>query len=184
VSFKERKKMLTTGNKVAFVELLKKGKVLVRVPVDEKGNYRIPNLLPGSYTVRAYNGYIYSEPKTISVSEGQAVNLSFAFSILPENEVYAYPNPTKKGEITFHLVTSATNNEVKIKIYNIAGELVRVIEDKEINKSNFPVLEYLWNCKNEKGNNVASGVYIYQVKLKDKSTGKEEKVTKKLAIIR
>jgi len=61
---------------------------------------------------------------------------------------------------------------------------VKVIENKDINKNSFPVLKDLWNCKNEKGSDVASGVYFYIVQLKDKSSGKEEKVTKKLAIIR
>ena len=45
-----------------------------------------------------------------------------------------------------------------IKIFNIAGE--KVFETTTDSGSNF----YLWNVKNNAGNNVASGVYIYYIK--------------------
>lgn len=179
-----KRKILSTEKNVTFVELMQKGKTVVKVPVDERGNYSIPNLLPGEYYIRAYNGYLYSETKRVRVTEGQALSISFAFPLLEKDKVYAYPNPTKKGEITIHLVTSAINNEVKVSVYNVAGELVREIKDEEMNKTKFPVLEYLWNCRNDKGSKVASGVYIYIIKLEDRDTGREEKVTKKLAVVR
>jgi len=73
---------------------------------------------------------------------------------------------------------------MEILIYNIAGELVKKIPDGDISKVNGPIYEYDWDTRNEKRNRVASGIYLYLVKARDKSTGESAKVVKKLAIIR
>jgi flagellar hook assembly protein FlgD len=70
--------------------------------------------------------------------------------------------------IYFSNVTDGTN----IKIFNVAGEKVfeKTVEDSD---------EFLWNAKNNAGNNLASGVYFYYIQTPD---GK--KVKGKLAIER
>jgi len=70
---------------------------------------------------------------------------------------HCYPNPFKPnsglghGKITFTRLTSHS----KLRIYNIAGELVYDTE------TDTPIGELAWNVKNNGGENVASGVYIY-----------------------
>lgn len=66
-------------------------------------------------------------------------------------KAYCYPNPTKGDEITFNGLT----NNVKVKIYNIAGELI--YEGEWINTGG----SYKWNCVNKDSNKLASGSYIY-----------------------
>ncbi|MEW6619928.1 MAG: T9SS type A sorting domain-containing protein, partial [bacterium] len=68
--------------------------------------------------------------------------------------VYCYPNPTKKGEITF--ANLPQNRLIKIRIFNIVGELVYE-EERESNSAG----KITWTCRNSANERVASGIYIY-----------------------
>ena len=77
------------------------------------------------------------------------------------NNVYVYPNPYKKKFAGDYIYFSNVSQEAVIKVYNIAGELIKTIDK-------YP---YKWNISQE---NIASGVYIYIVTggSGGKSTGK------------
>jgi len=87
------------------------------------------------------------------------------------SNVIVYPNPFKPylghTEIYFKGLTEKTT----IKIYNIAGELVREIENVDG--------ETTWDARNNSGNKVASGVYIYII-----TNDEGNKKIGKLAIIK
>jgi len=184
IATREVRKALEANKEIAFVELKIGNEAICRVPVDINGNYAIPHLLPDRYIARAYNGYIYSEPQIVNLKEGQILTLNFTFQSMPEDSVYVYPNPTTTGQITIRYYLSYSNPEVEIKIYNIAGELVKTIPDNEINKSTPPIYKYNWNCQNDNNQKVASGTYIFTVSARDKTTGENVKVSKKLVVIR
>lgn len=75
-----------------------------------------------------------------------------------ENNVYAYPNPAKNCEfVRFSLLPYGAE---EINIYNIAGELVKTINVKDV----FDTRWYLDNNYNQK---VASGIYIFIVKTRE-----------------
>ncbi|MBI4752843.1 T9SS type A sorting domain-containing protein [Candidatus Desantisbacteria bacterium] len=87
------------------------------------------------------------------------------------NSVFCYPNPWKKNSSNFggdYIKFDKVSQGAYIKIYNIAGELVKEI----------PVTEYpqRWNIANEK---IASGVYIYTV-----TGGGEGKSVGKIGIVK
>ncbi len=67
-------------------------------------------------------------------------------------KVYCYPNPTK-NKITFANLTE----RVKVKIFNIAGELVygEYEHQSDVNA------QWSWDCRNNAGEKVASGIYSY-----------------------
>ncbi len=175
---------MSPGNGIAFVELEQRDKVIVRVPVEMEGNYSIPNLLPGRFIARAYNGTIYSNPRTVNLKEGETFKVNFVFSMIPEEEVYNYPNPAKSGSTTIRYYCGYSDPEAEIKIYNIVGELVRKVRDSEIDETEAPIYKFLWDCKNSSGKEVASGVYIYIVEVEDNGSGESKKVVKRLAVIR
>lgn len=82
------------------------------------------------------------------------------------NNVKVYPNPYKKGDANFggdYIYFDNVSQGATIRIYNIAGELI-----KEIGVVECP---QRWNVSCE---NIASGVYIYTVTGGDggKSVGK------------
>ncbi len=180
-----RSKSLSPKARLAFVELQKNENVIVRVAVDVSGHYQIPNLLPGTYTARAYNGRIYSNSKTIKIKEGQRLSIDFSFPLdLKESSVYNYPNPACEGYTTIRYSCANPNHRAKVRIFTISGELVREIKNSEIDGSQAPVYEYRWDLENDRGRGVSSGIYLYILELEEKSSGEKEQVTKKLAIVK
>ncbi len=95
--------------------------------------------------------------------------------------VYNYPNPAKNiTNFTFHI--SQVPDELSIRIYTVAGRLIKTIKpaisDLKIgfNKN------IVWDCRDEDGDIIANGVYFYKIKLvKD---GKSLTSVHKLAIIK
>ena len=82
-----------------------------------------------------------------------------------------YPNPFNPStNITFTVYGSQftvhTPIHTTLKIYNIRGELVRTLLD-EVKPPG--VYSVIWDGKNQKGDEVSSGIYFYQLKAKDHS---------------
>ena len=70
--------------------------------------------------------------------------------------VRAYPNPANaKASIEFRLTRVA---DVTLRIYTIAGKLVYTSEQEKVAEGKF-----IWECENNAGNRIASGIYIYSV---------------------
>jgi hypothetical protein len=69
-------------------------------------------------------------------------------------------------------------NWIKIKIYNIAGELIKIL-DPVISGDN---IEIIWDKKTTSGNNASTGIYIITMEYKDKDTGIISRKFEKLAI--
>lgn len=94
------------------------------------------------------------------------------------DQVVVYPNPFRlwrDDEVTFggkepdqRLTSDAT-----IRIYTISGELVTIIEETDGDGN------ATWDGKNQNGEEVVSGVYIYLITSDDGRT-----ITGKLAVIR
>ncbi|MFA5780416.1 MAG: SBBP repeat-containing protein [Elusimicrobiota bacterium] len=167
-----------------YVELLQRGRVIAKIDADTSGNYTIPNLLPGKYVVRAFNGVQMSEPAEIKVKEGEKIMLNFRWALgLVHENVYAYPNPCKDSVIIRYKAN--TNHIVTLRIYNIAGELVRTIKGDGSEFGVSSVKKIPWNLENDDGSEVASGIYIYILELKETADdGEKATVRKKLAIIK
>ena len=89
------------------------------------------------------------------------------------NKVTVYPNPYNPSGGYDHINFSHLTSQATIRIFNIAGELVRTIEETDNDGL------ALWYADNESGTPVASGVYIYIV-----TNPQGEKKTGKVAIIK
>lgn len=70
--------------------------------------------------------------------------------------IKAYPNPLNSR--LHSLTIEGLTGEADIKIYNVAGELVRTVEYTTANG------QASWDGKNDSGSTVASGVYIVYIK--------------------
>lgn len=93
--------------------------------------------------------------------------------IFDDEWIYTYPNPAKGSILTFKFVVNY-NSDIEIKVYNVAGEVVREFETKA---SAGIINEIKWDIKD-----IASGVYVYVFKAK--SVYGEKKVTKKFAVLK
>jgi subtilisin family serine protease len=81
-----------------------------------------------------------------------------------------YPNPFKPGEVNYTTIYFTTKRAVvdkSIGIYNLAGEMVLSVEGSSIYMDKWYddgyVYKYQWDGKNDSGERVASGIYVYVV---------------------
>ncbi|MCW8996086.1 MAG: T9SS type A sorting domain-containing protein, partial [Psychromonas sp.] len=107
------------------------------------------------------------------------------FYVFTENDitdVYNYPNPfARTTHFTFILKGNDKPDEVSIKIYTIAGRLIRDIKLSPSDMiTNFNKI--YWDGKDEDDDEVGNGVYLYKViaKFPDKT----KTITQKLAKVR
>ena len=96
-----------------------------------------------------------TSPEGLTPPEGQRMGVT----ILLQN----YPNPfNPECWIPFELSEKAN---VLIQIYNISGQLVKTIDlgEKEAGSYITQSRAAYWNGRNEDGDEIASGVYFYQM---------------------
>ncbi len=96
------------------------------------------------------------------------------------DKTFCYPNPCypSQGQIV-KIVNLPLNVNTTVYIYNIAGELIRILNETEEIEFGAVSETAVWDCKNEQGENVASGIYLYIV-----VTSQNKKVGKKIVIIK
>ena len=70
-----------------------------------------------------------------------------------------YPNPFNPSTIIRYDI--AEPGMVDLRVYDVTGALVKVLEARHRDRGRY---EVGWNGKNEKSEQVASGVYFYEVK--------------------
>jgi hypothetical protein len=98
------------------------------------------------------------------VEEEQITGLPKSF-VLYQN----YPNPFNPSTaIPFSVYDSqfVVHGPVHttLKVYNILGQLVKTLVDEEKSPGNYRII---WDGKDERSNEVTSGIYFYQLKTKD-----------------
>jgi hypothetical protein len=90
-----------------------------------------------------------------------------------QEKIRIYPNPcylNKDSVLNFINIPYLPGKRTEVRIYNLAGELVRVLKEgvdlKEDNIRRLTprVLHCFWDFKNESGNLLNSGVYLYLIK--------------------
>ncbi len=125
-------------------------------------NHGLTNHTVSAFAV-ANNGYIfagtngggvYRRLETTTVVEENIMGVPASFS-LEQN----YPNPFNPSTvISFQL---AVNSAVSLSIYNMNGQLVRKLVTGEMNAGRHNIS---WDATNERGQRVASGVYLYIIR--------------------
>ncbi len=89
-----------------------------------------------------------------------------------------YPNPfTTKTKFFIEHNQCCTDLKVVIQIYTISGKMVKSIV-KTINNEGFRYDGIEWDGKDEFGDKLARGVYIYKVSVTDSNKKKAEKIEK------
>ena len=175
---------LKEDGKIAYIELSNvKREVAVKAVVEDDGSFEIKNLLPGTYYVRGYDGSRWSSQSKVILEEGAKLLITLSFAGLPENEVYAYPNPCRDNEMVIRYYSGWVNPEGAIRIYTLTGEKVREATTGDFT-SGSGVYKFIWDLRNDSRRQVASGVYFYIVDLRDPATGEKKRVIKKLAVVR
>jgi len=139
---------------------------------DFRVEYQPENLQDGIYTLKAEAS---DASGNVSGSEPYAVS----FEVINESQItnfFPYPNPfSSRTQFVFTLTGSELPDDIIIQIMTVNGTVVREITMDEIGpiRIGHNKTDYAWDGRDEFGDQLANGVYLYQVKIF--TNGKEMK---------
>ena len=141
---------------------------------DGSGNFSIDNVQNGSYKLGVYRSGHASDPEMryfpimgapvtgqdFVLSPGSGVD-SHDKSVLPRKIKLAqnFPNPFNPSTTISFALPSAS--DVNITIFNASAQKIRTLVDRYCSAGQHQVV---WDGRNEAGEKVASGLYLYQLK--------------------
>ena len=160
------------------VELYQRGRLVATTTVDDAGRFRINRLLPGSYTLKVPNSSGGYTEMSVKLKPGQTLIVSPQGTLLKESSVYAYPNPAGK-RVTFHIESDYPSILKQVAVFDLTGRVIKVFKDADFSGGS-GVWEKAWDIPAS----VASGVYLYSVRVKVEATGETKKAVKKFAIVK
>ncbi|MBD3287694.1 T9SS type A sorting domain-containing protein [candidate division KSB1 bacterium] len=144
-------------------------------PVLEDGPFRLGAGRPDQCftgkmdNVRIYN-YSVSNPGTKVAEQTKEVPSRFSLS---QN----YPNPFNPTTTIKYTIPSA--EQVSLIVYDVLGRQVKKLVDKKMSAGEYNIH---WDGKNEADVNVASGVYFYQLEMKNEGVTKTQ--VRKMVLVR
>ena len=124
--------------------------------------YQPGTLEDGMYGLRVQATYASDNP---SGTQPYEIN----FEVVKETTIthfYPYPNPfSTSTRFVFTLTGSVIPDELKIQIMTVTGRVVREITQDEIGTINVGnnITDYAWDGRDEFGDQLANGVYLYRV---------------------
>ncbi|MHB1686185.1 MAG: type IX secretion system sortase PorU [Ignavibacteriaceae bacterium] len=139
-------------------------------------NYKLNNLDPGNYKLQVsawdvFNNYS-TKTTNFTVVNGQGLQIQ---------DVYNYPDPFA-GSTTFTFQQNLSQPlDVKIRIYTVAGRLIRQLEQNYVNDK---FVKIFWDGRDQDGDVLANGTYFYKILVKSLDGSYSKSVLGKMAIIR
>ncbi len=135
-----------------------------------------PTLKDGEYTLT-----VFGKDANGNIADSNGISKTFVV----DNEtkllnLYNYPNPFS-SETYFTFKLTQIPDEIDIKVYTIAGRLVKKIRLSG-NELDYDFNRIYWDGRDEDGDLLANGVYIYKVIMY--ANGKTQEITQKLAVVR
>jgi hypothetical protein len=118
------------------------------------------------------------EATDASKNESGKYNYKITFEVINKStitEVLNYPNPfTTSTRFVFVLTGNEVPDRLRIRIMTVTGKIVREIMKEELGNIHIGrnITDYAWDGKDEFGDRLANGVYIYKV-VTDFTSGKE-----------
>ena len=143
-------------------------------------NYPLRDISPGLHTLSLKAWDVYNNSST---SEIQFVVHDQDLELVISN-VLNYPNPFINYTEFWFNHNSSGDLSVSIQIFTISGKLVKTINGY-VNTSNSSSLsrDLSWNARDDFGDKVAKGVYIYRLTVRSDQIGKQVSKTEKLVIL-
>lgn len=143
-------------------------------------NFPLNNISPGVHTLKLKAWDVYNNS---SEAEIEFVVFNENEDLLIEN-VLNYPNPfIDYTEFWFNHNSSTTLN-VTIQIFTISGKLVKTISGlTDSSGSNSFSRDFHWDGRDDFGDRVAKGVYIYKLSVRSEALNKNISKIEKLVIL-
>jgi len=121
--------------------------------------------------------------KDASGNESGAQDYQIEFEVVTKSSVthlMNYPNPfSTSTRFVFTLTGSRIPDQIQIQIMTITGKVVREIDQFEIGPIRIGnnISEFAWDGKDEFGDQLANGVYLYRVKMRIDGANVEHRKT-------
>ena len=132
---------------------------------DFRVEYQPESLSDGIYTLKVQAA---DASGNLSGSEPYSIR----FEVINESQItnfFPYPNPfSTSTRFVFTLTGSEIPDDIIIQIMTVAGRVVREITQDEIGPIRIGnnITEYAWDGRDEYGDQLANGVYLYRVKVR------------------
>ncbi len=147
---------------------------LTWTPASEENDFKV-SLIPGPledgiYTLRITN-------------EDSLEPYEIQFEVINESQItnfYPYPNPFSTSvRFVFTVTGMEVPDEIKIQIMTVTGKVVREILQNELGPIRIGnnLTEYAWDGRDEFGDQLANGVYIYRVLIRKNGQFMEHRPT-------
>jgi len=139
--------------------------------------YTFSSMATGDYKIKVkawdvFNNFSSQEAAFTVVSADKGIVI---------RDLVNYPNPmTSNTTFTFQHNYSSTFNS-RIKIYTIAGRLIKTIESNDILEK---FVKIDWDGRDEDGNQIANGTYLYKLIVESADGSFKDNVLGKLSVIK
>ncbi|MBP8975726.1 MAG: T9SS type A sorting domain-containing protein, partial [Bacteroidetes bacterium] len=137
-----------------------------------------PSLSKGEHTLEI-------RVKDVTGNWSDSIATKIVFQVETESrllQVYNYPNPFSRTTYFTFIITGRTMpEEVLIKIYTVAGRLIKTIRCTQ-SELQAGFNRVYWDGRDAEGDEIANGVYLYKILMKCENETVE--ATQKLAIVR
>jgi hypothetical protein len=139
--------------------------------------YPFSTLDPGQHTISVKAWDVNNNSSDVKISfTVQAAETPLV------KRLYNYPNPFSTAtEFMLEHNQSCEVMDVQIQIYTIGGRLVKTIQN-QVNTQGFTTRGLFWDGRDDYGDRLANGVYIYRLQYQN-SEGKRAEETQKLVIL-
>ncbi len=108
---------------------------------------------------------------------------SVNFEVVNESAIthfYPHPNPfSSQMQFVFTLTGQTVPEDIRIQIMTISGKLVKTIHKEDLGPLRIGdnITDFAWDGTDEFGDQLANGVYLYKVSIRDNSTDFEHRET-------
>ncbi|NTV46715.1 MAG: type IX secretion system sortase PorU, partial [Chlorobiales bacterium] len=144
-------------------------------------HYRLQNLTTGRHTLRFR---VWDNQN--NMAEQVIDFMAESSNQLAVGSVFNFPNPfnpsSERTVFIFPHNQSGDDLDVKIKIYTIAGRLIKSLRETVFGAPSQVRIE--WDGRDEDGSALANGIYLYKVVVKSLNGKFEAELLQKLAIVR
>ncbi len=135
--------------------------------------YPLSDLSSGRHTLRFKVWDIYNNS-----SEAYTEFLVAESATLALNHVLNYPNPfTTKTSFFFEHNRPCNTLDVQVQVYTVSGKLIKTI-NRSVTCEGYRVDDLDWDGRDDFGDPIGKGVYVYRLKIRDSEGATAEKYEK------